>query len=63
MEVIEEVLELIFVEDFFLYLIGLEFGSEIFEELDLLFWFFEVMEFLDFDIFYRCMVEESDNEL
>lgn len=63
MEVIEEVLELMFVEDFFLYLIGLEFGSEIFEELDLLFWFFEVMEFFDFDIFYRCMVEESDNEL
>lgn len=59
MEVIEEVLELMFVEDFFLYLIGLEFGSEIFEELDLLFWFFEVMEFFDFDIFYRCMVEES----
>lgn len=44
-------------------LIGLEFWSEIFEELDLLFWFFEVMEFFDFDIFYRCMVEESDNEL
>lgn len=43
--------------------IGLEFGSEIFEELDLLFWFFEVMEFFDFDIFYRWMVEESDNEL